>query len=1734
MTTPINYIKYFSSFLYVLLMFQSGFGQDCVDGQSWNNWEKSWVSCYTSNNPNPIRANSHWIMYSFDELQSISESHIWNANRRGESKLGIKRAIVDYSVDGNTWISLGTFDWPKAPEQSNYGGFVGPDFGGVFLRKILITVVESHGNGGCVSLAEVQFNVDPNACYGRLDACGVCDGVGERTWYLDSDGDGQGDPGRTMQSCEQPDGYVDNADDDCDTGVVGWTTVGRIFDENGCTGCHGNNAAGGLNLTSFQTAVQGGNKCGTNILTGTTLVDIITMDNYEGCGEALIGPSMNVRVGNSIDDEELDLIRRWVEDGTPQDCDCPLGAPDSDDDGVCDNMDQCPNFDNSMIGLPCDDGLDCTVNDVWQVDCNCSGQLLDRDQDGICDQDDLAPDDPCTADGVIDGVEPAGWIRNAANDCDMDGLTGDGGDLDDYDACTNDQGRLVNAECNCGPSATQQGAVILDFNGVSATGARPAQGLPDGAFSSNLFNSDTLTLQFPNMELGEQICLTLAFTRGDGMARVFLNDRLFTFNSDRAVTPGSAQQFCFNTLDRGPQTLLVMNGGRGGVSVDGTTFLTCPCLEIEGNDFENMTCRANVGQAGWADVVDGAVTVCEGQSLELGTSLSELSFQWRGSNGVATVASTISFPAVAISDAGFYWLNYQDESGCNISKLIELIVMPSPQLTVIRRQPYCGEDNGKLRLDVTDQSGREWIEVSINGRNGSYTRFPDNIGRYVFSGLAEGSYEVWGRWGSGECSVPFGTYQLEAVPAPTLDLGPDLEVCEGETYSLVAIATGKDLTYSWNNGAVGTQQNIRAKTDGYADRNYRYRLTVTDVHGCEVTDEVRVKVKSQPKPLATVNHPTAADPNGSVLFQIPDHPDWDYIEIGINGENGPYRRISDQAGEYEFADLNPGVYDAWARWSDGSCPVHLGRIRLVRGADCPDFIMEVSEEKICEGSSLTLSVPDVPGWRYKWSNGSTSASQTMIPVAQSYRNENLNYSVTVTDQNGCSKVDAKEIRLRSVPRAEVTWKDAHCGQGDGMIKMRFDDHPSHNLVYFSIEGSNGTYHSVQDSKGVLKFPGLAPGRYAIWAKWENGCPVKLQNVNILDLAGPEIEAGPDLQVCEGETFRLRVGNNSDWTYTWNNGTRSNSQSMVASTEPYDNEKTTYKVVVRDQYGCETTDKVTVKVLSAPRATFTVRQPSCGKSDGVIKFEFGDHQDQKLMEFSIEGENGPFVNVRDALGKLKFQNLAAGRYRAWVRWSDGSCPVDLGRIVLEEPAAPSIDLGPNLAVCSGETLFLRAAGGEKEWQYAWSNGATTKAQTLIPTVNGFTSEMLTYAITVTDDRNCTATDQVNIQVNSDPSVKVKLRHPTCNEANGMIRFKFDDHPVQTHLRFSITGEDGTYVKVKDDSGSYSFNDLPAGSYRVWVRWNDKTCPQDLGRFVLSDIPVAEIDAGPDVEACEGESVLLRSTGGEKDWAYTWNNGANKRSQNVIPVLSGYADESFTYRVSVTDENNCTISDFVRVRVNSAPEAIVKLRQPLCGEDDGVIRFEFDKHPDHTHMEFSITGSDGPFLRVDDEAKYIKFKNLSPGSYRGWVRWGDRSCPVDLGNIVLAVEEECGGLTIVAKPTEDAAQEESNTQAPVDLAPATISPYEEPGKEATRSLSTNILQVFPNPVAASTTLTVKYYAEKPEVPLRIVSITGQLLRTIDPRMIRQGWNQMEVDLEYLPVGTFIIMDNLGNHQKFVIVE
>ena len=87
-------------------------------------------------------------------------------------------------------------------------------------------------------------------------------------------------------------------------------------------------------------------------------------------------------------------------------------CPDDDGDGVCNVDDQCPGFNDNLIGTACEDGDPCTTGETYDNDCDCTGGTSsDSDGDGVCDALDVCQGHDDNMDSDNDGI-PDGCDNN--------------------------------------------------------------------------------------------------------------------------------------------------------------------------------------------------------------------------------------------------------------------------------------------------------------------------------------------------------------------------------------------------------------------------------------------------------------------------------------------------------------------------------------------------------------------------------------------------------------------------------------------------------------------------------------------------------------------------------------------------------------------------------------------------------------------------------------------------------------------------------------------------------------------------------------------------------------------------------------------------------------------------------------------------------------------------------------------------------------------------------------------------------------------------------------------------------------------------------------------------------------------------------------------------------------------------------------------------------------------------
>ncbi len=157
-------------FLMILTSSNSADAQCFDDGHSPFQGQ-GWLSCNTSIGPIPERGDAHWILYDFGHIYTLDSLYFWNHNVWGETGMGVKSILIDYSIDKENWNTVGPINIEKAPGSWKYTGTQGPSLGNVNARYALITVIDTWDDDtACAGLGEIKIGVNNSVNVTEIDA----------------------------------------------------------------------------------------------------------------------------------------------------------------------------------------------------------------------------------------------------------------------------------------------------------------------------------------------------------------------------------------------------------------------------------------------------------------------------------------------------------------------------------------------------------------------------------------------------------------------------------------------------------------------------------------------------------------------------------------------------------------------------------------------------------------------------------------------------------------------------------------------------------------------------------------------------------------------------------------------------------------------------------------------------------------------------------------------------------------------------------------------------------------------------------------------------------------------------------------------------------------------------------------------------------------------------------------------------------------------------------------------------------------------------------------------------------------------------------------------------------------------------------------------------------------------------------------------------------------------------
>lgn len=564
--------------------------------------------------------------------------------------------------------------------------------------------------------------------------------------------------------------------------------------------------------------------------------------------------------------------------------------------------------------------------------------------------------------------------------------------------------------------------------------------------------------------------------------------------------------------------------------------------------------------------------------------------------------------------------------------------------------------------------------------------------------------------------------------------------CDGSVEAKVNNGTAP-FSYQWSSGPTPTSW-----IQGPTPENF-YTITVTDGNGCTATGSAFL---DDPDPITT--NFTASNP-----CDAPTN-----VTAAATGGTPPYNYqwANGQAGATAYA-LQQGNYVMVVTDANGCAKDFTATV----SAPGNMALATQSTPSACVGQGGgTATVTPTGGagtYTYAWSNGQTTATATNLAAGS--------YTVTVSDNSGCSKTTSVNVTAATSFTAAVQTTDWRCEGTEGTATV-------------TISGGNGASYSYQWSGGQGNGNAagdFAPGSYTVTVTGTDGCAQVVDFV--IEDVSIQLSANYQAASCtDNGSAQVSVSNaNGALTYQWSNGGTGASQSNLAPGS--------YTVTVTDALGCEESLSVEVDDAAFEVEMEALQQGCADEPVGVVQASIvgGTANAAYTYQWSNFGQS-------NTIG-----GLLPGQYSVTVSDQSGCEQVATFNLT----SSPAIDLDINLLNASCQSLAngnveLAVVGGATPFSYQWSTGSTN--QTASNLAAG------AYTVVVTDANGCTKAFDVLME-DENLAIELLANDPTCaNTPDGSMSV---DVVSGGTAPFSYQWSNGT--------GTETLQNIAAGSFSVTV-------------------------------------------------------------------------------------------------------------------------------------------------------------------------------------------------------------------------------------------------------------------------------------------------------------------------------
>ncbi len=496
--------------------------------------------------------------------------------------------------------------------------------------------------------------------------------------------------------------------------------------------------------------------------------------------------------------------------------------------------------------------------------------------------------------------------------------------------------------------------------------------------------------------------------------------------------------------------------------------------------------------------------------------------------------------------------------------------------------------------------------------------------------------------------------------------------CEGDAISFEPVLSNDTgtLNYLWSFGD-GTQSANPAPNKIFSVANtYEVTLVATNAAGCKTEVSKLVSVQSSPKPNFVFKNVCEEE------------------ELAFTNTTAYAGNLSEVSYLWDFGDGNTSEaiepnhgYQTKGRYfvtltasTDASCERTQTKEMVVNQG--PSLNLPASIET-CESTYL-LDAGN-PGNTYKWQNN--SSNRTYLAT------QSGTYTVRVTNTNGCAVSGAVEVTLLESELPALGEDREACGE---------------EVLDPGISAASYLWSTGQTSP---KITASETGTY--WVETiSNDLCIHRDTVNLIVYPRPVISLGDDVVLCQGEPLTLDATSSIAKSYVWSNG----------ATEPLlaVSSSGTYGVTLSSPKGCTFFEEIKVTVNELPALAFDDEYEAC---------------ESKLLE--VTNIRSEFLWSTGNTGK-SIKITESDTY--WLKITDRNGCVNTDTTTVTIRPKPTVDLGPDVVLCYGETAEVDAG---VQAGYRWNDLSDTRFKAV-----GVTG---TYSVTVTNEFGCENSDKINVTV-----------------------------------------------------------------------------------------------------------------------------------------------------------------------------------------------------------------------------------------------------------------------------------------------------------------------------------------------------------------------------------------------------